>query len=222
MPDWTRAQVPSPFDYAKNTRVFVVNDLERDAPDRVAAAYREFFLASKGGALGLFTAIGRLRAIHSRIGGPLERAGLPLYAQHVDRLDVSTLVDIFRAEEDSCLLGTDAVRDGVDVPGRSLRLIVFDRVPWPRPDILHKARRAHFGKSAYDDRLVRLRIKQAFGRLVRRADDTGVFVLLDSRFPSRLAKAFPEGVVIERIGLADAIVRTREFFSPDGCLRKEP
>ncbi len=216
MPQWTRAQVPSPFDYAKNTRVFVVNDLGRDEPDRVAAAYREFFLASKGGGLGLFTAIGRLKAVHARIGSALERAGLPLYAQHVDRLDVSTLVDIFRAEEDSCLLGTDAVRDGVDVPGRSLRLIVFDRVPWPRPDILHKARRAHFGKSAYDDRIVRLRIKQAFGRLVRRADDTGVFVLLDSRFPSRLAAAFPPGVTIERVGLAEALAKTRDFFSPGG------
>jgi ATP-dependent DNA helicase DinG len=225
MPDWTRAQVASPFDYAKQTRVFVVTDVDREAPDRIASAYRAFFLAAKGGGLGLFTAIGRLRAVHQRIGAALERAGYPLYAQHVDRLDVSTLVDIFRAEEDSCLLGTDAVRDGVDVPGRSLRLIVFDRVPWPRPDILHKARRAHFGKTAYDDRIVRLRIKQAFGRLVRRADDMGVFVLLDSRFPSRLAKAFPDGVVIERIGLAEAIAKTAAFLSPAeppaGSLRTE-
>src|SRR4029434_4288534 len=98
----------------------------------------------------------------------------------VDRLAAATLVDIFRAEEDACLLGTDAIRDGVDVPGRSLRLIVFDRVPWPRPDILHKARKAAFGGAAYDDMIVRLRLKQAFGRLVRRADDYGVFVLLDS------------------------------------------
>ena len=211
--NWTRAQVASPFDYAKQTRVFVVTDIDRDAPDRIAAAYRAFFLAAKGGGLGLFTAIGRLRAVHQRIGAALEKAGLPLYAQHVDRLDVSTLVDIFRAEEDSCLLGTDAVRDGVDVPGRSLRLIVFDRVPWPRPDILHKARRLHFGKSAYDDRIVRLRLKQAFGRLVRRADDTGVFVLLDQRFPSRLAKAFPDGVAVERVGLAEAIAKTAEFLS---------
>ena len=112
---------------------------------QVAAAYRELFLAAGGGALGLFTAISRLRAVHQRIAEPLELAGLPLYAQHVDGLDVSTLVDIFRGEEQACLLGTDAVRDGVDVPGRSLRLIVFDRVPWPRPDILHRARREAFG-----------------------------------------------------------------------------
>ena len=69
-------------------------------------------------------------------------SGLLLLAQHVDAMSPATLVDIFRAEEDSCLLGTDAVRDGVDVPGRSLRLIVFDRVPWPRPDILHRAPQA--------------------------------------------------------------------------------
>lgn len=223
MPDYVRAQMPSPFDYAARTRVLVVNDLGRDEPDRVAAAYRELFLASGGGALGLFTAIGRLKAVHGRIGKAIEAAGLPLYAQHVDRLDVSTLVDIFRADEDSCLLGTDAVRDGVDVPGRALRLIVFDRVPWPRPDILHKARRAAFGKSAYDDRIVRLRLRQAFGRLVRKADDSGVFVLLDGRFPSRLAGAFPPGTKVERMGLADAIAATREFFKPGASRpRAEP
>ncbi|MFM7346037.1 MAG: ATP-dependent DNA helicase [Tagaea sp.] len=221
MQAYVRAQVPSPFDYAARTRVLVVNDLGRDEPDRVAAAYRELFLASGGGALGLFTAIGRLKAVHARIGKAIEEAGLPLHAQHVDRMDVSTLVDIFRAEEDSCLLGTDAVRDGVDVPGRALRLIVFDRVPWPRPDILHKARRGLFGKGAYDDRIVRLRLRQAFGRLIRKADDRGVFVLLDGRFPSRLAGAFPPGTTVERMGLADAIAATRGFFSAAGPRRTE-
>jgi ATP-dependent DNA helicase DinG len=104
------------------------------------------------------------------------------------------------------------VRTGVDVPGRSLRLIVFDRVPWPRPDILHKARKAHFRGTAYDDMITRLRLKQAFGRLVRRADDHGVFVLLDPMMPSRLAGAFPEGVEIRRVGLAEAVSGTKEFF----------
>ena len=208
-----RVRVPSPFDYAAQTRVFVVTDVRRDEPAQVAAAYRELFLASGGGALGLFTAIARLRAVHQRIAAPLEEAGIPLLAQHVDGMDTSTLVDIFRAEEDASLLGTDAVRDGVDVPGRSLRLIVFDRVPWPRPDILHKARRAHFGGARYDDMITRLRLKQAFGRLVRRADDCGVFVLLDAQMPSRLAGAFPEGVAVERLGLKEAIARTAEFLA---------
>ena len=207
-----RVAVPSPFDYAGHTRVLVVGDVRKDDLGQVAAAYRDLFLAAGGGGLGLFTAISRLRAVHARIGGPLDEAGLRLYAQHVDGLDVATLIDIFRGEESACLLGTDAVRDGVDVPGRSLRLIVFDRVPWPRPDILHKARRERFGGRGYDDMIARLRLKQAFGRLIRRADDTGVFVLLDPLMPSRLKGAFPPGVEVQRVGLAEAVRITREFL----------
>jgi ATP-dependent DNA helicase DinG len=141
------------------------------------------------------------------------KANLPLYAQHVDRLNLASLIDIFRADRDSCLLGADAVRDGIDVPGDSLRLIVFDRVPWPRPTILHKARRQKFGGRTYDDAITRLRLKQAFGRLIRREDDQGVFVLLDSMMPSRLAGAFPENVEIQRVGLAEAISGTAAFLA---------
>jgi ATP-dependent DNA helicase DinG len=211
-----RAAVPSPFDYPAQTRVLVVTDVRKDDMDQVAAAYRELFLAASGGSLGLFTAISRLKAVYKRIGGPLDDAGIPLLAQHVDNLDTSTLVDIFRAEEDSCLLGTDAVRDGVDVPGQSLRLIVFDRVPWPRPDILHKARKAAFGGKDYDDMITRLRLKQAFGRLVRRAGDHGVFVLLDPMMPTRLFSAFPPGVEVRKVGLAEAVATTREFLAERG------
>jgi ATP-dependent DNA helicase DinG len=169
--------------------------------------------ASQGGALGLFTAISRLRAVHERIAPVLEAKGLLLLAQHADAMSTATLVDIFRAEEDSCLLGTDAVRDGVDVPGRSLRLIVFDRVPWPRPDILHRARKAEFGGAQYDDRICRLRLRQAYGRLIRRADDRGVFVILDRQLPSRLLAAFPPGVPIARVPLTDAVEATAAFVA---------
>ena len=207
-----RASVPSPFDYAAKTRIFVVTDVRRDDPRQVAAAYRELFVAAGGGALGLFTAIARLAAVHRRIAAPLDHKGITLLAQHVDGIDTATLVDIFRAEPDSCLLGTDAVRDGVDVPGRSLRLIVFDRVPWPRPDIVHRARRAAFGGPRYDDMITRLRLKQAYGRLVRSADDEGIFVVLDAMLPSRLGGAFPDGVEINRLGLKDAIAETAAFL----------
>jgi ATP-dependent DNA helicase DinG len=85
-------------------------------------------------------------------------------------------------------------------------------VPWPRPTILHRARKKAFGGTAYDDRITRLRLKQAFGRLVRRAGDHGVFVILDARTPTRLLTAFPEGVEVERTGLVDAIEGTKAFL----------
>jgi ATP-dependent DNA helicase DinG len=210
-----RVAVPSPFDYAAATRAFVVTDVRREDAAQVAAAYRELFLASGGGALGLFTAIARLREVHRRIAPALEAAGLDLLAQHVDAMDNATLVDVFRAEEDACLLGTDAMRDGVDVPGRALRLIVFDRLPWPRPTILHRARRARFGgqrASAIDDRVARARLRQAFGRLIRSESDRGAFVLLDSRAPSRILSVLPEGVTVRRVGLAEAVAEVGAFL----------
>ncbi|NKB50382.1 MAG: ATP-dependent DNA helicase [Alphaproteobacteria bacterium] len=208
-----RNRVNSPFDYGEQTRVMIVTDVQRNEPDQVAAALRELFLAAGGGGLGLFTSIARLRQVHARIAEPLEEAGLPLYAQHVDALNVATLIDIFRADSDACLLGTDAVRDGVDVPGASLRLLAFDRVPWPRPTILHKARREEFGGRVYDDMQARLRLSQAYGRLIRRDSDRGVFVILDSAMPSRLLGAFPEGVEAQRLGLVEAIEATTTFFA---------
>jgi ATP-dependent DNA helicase DinG len=205
-------RLTSPFDYASNARAFVVTDVGRDDPRQIAAAMRELFLAAGGGGLGLFTAIRRLRAVHEKIAAPLADKGIALYAQHVDPLEVGALVDIFRAEEDACLLGTDAVRDGVDVPGRSLRLLVFDRVPWPRPDLLHKARRARFGGKGYDDAVARGRIAQAFGRLIRRADDKGCFVMLDAQAPTRLFSGLPEGVELQRVTLVEAIEGVAEFL----------
>jgi len=212
-----RVSVASPFDYAAQTRAFIVTDVAPGDPGALAAAYQALFMASGGGALGLFTAIQRLRAVHGRIAPGLEAAGIPLLAQHVDAMDNATLVDVFRTELDSCLLGTDAMRDGVDVPGRALRLVVFERVPWPRPDILHRERRAHLSDGdpkGYDDSKARLRLRQAFGRLVRSAADRGVFVLLDRRTPSRLLSAFPPGVEVHRVGLAEAAASIKAFLGP--------
>lgn len=213
-----RAAVASPFDYASQTRTFVVTDVAADIAS-LAAAFRTLFLASGGGGLGLFTAISRLQGVHSRIAPALEGAGITLLAQHVDPMDNATLVDVFRTETDSCLLGTDAMRDGVDVPGRALRLVVFERVPWPRPDILHRERRIHLSGGdprGFDDAVARLRLRQAFGRLIRSAGDRGVFVLLDRRAPSRLLSALPAGVEVQRLGLAEVAAQTKVFLERSG------
>jgi ATP-dependent DNA helicase DinG len=207
-----RASFGSPFRYAEQARVFIVKDVNRRDIDQIAAAFRELFLAAGGGGLGLFTAVRTLRAVEQRIAASLADAGVTLYAQHVDKLDTGALVDLFRAEENACLLGTDALRDGVDVPGRSLRLAVFDKVPWPKPTILHKARRARFGKG-YDDLLTRFRLKQAFGRLVRGEGDKGCFVILEPATPSRLLSAFPPEAPVKRCGLAETIADIRAFLA---------
>ena len=194
----------SPFDYAKQSAVLIITDVKRGDVPQLAGAYAKLIKAAGGGTLGLFTAIRRLRTVHARIADALARDGLPLYAQHVDPIDTGTLVDIFRDDPRSSLLGTDALRDGVDVPGSSLRQVIMEGVPWPKPTVLHAARKAAGGGSVYDDRLIRARLAQGFGRLIRRADDHGVFVLLSAAVPSRLLTAFPPGTPIHRMTLDEA------------------
>jgi ATP-dependent DNA helicase DinG len=200
-------EADSPFDYAACSEVLIVNDIKQGDIAALAGAYARLIETAQGGTLGLFTAIQRLKAVHARIADRLAREGLPLLAQHVDPIDAGTLVDIFRDDPRASLLGTDALRDGVDVPGESLRLVVMERVPWPRPTVLHGARKMAGGGSAYDDRVVRARLAQAFGRLIRRQGDCGVFVILSAAMPSRLLKAFPPGVSVSRLPLDEAIAR---------------
>ncbi|HEY5711164.1 MAG TPA: ATP-dependent DNA helicase [Allosphingosinicella sp.] len=209
-----RFEAASPFDYAANSEVVVVTDVRKGDLAALAGAYARLIEAAAGGTLGLFTAISRLKAVHARIADRLARAGLPLYAQHVDPIDTGTLVDIFRDDPHASLLGTDALRDGVDVPGESLRLVVMEGVPWPRPTVLHAARRASGGGSAFDDRVVRARLAQAFGRLIRRQQDRGMFVLLSAATPSRLLAAFPPGVRVHRLPLDQAIAHVRARLAP--------
>ncbi|WP_294295110.1 ATP-dependent DNA helicase [uncultured Sphingomonas sp.] len=214
-------EAQSPFDYASRAEVLIVTDVKRGDLPGLANAYAQLILAAGGGTLGLFTAIRRLRGVHARIADRLAREGLPLAAQHVDPIDTGTLVDIFRDDPRASLLGTDALRDGVDVPGQSLRLVVMEGVPWPKPSVLHAARRMAGGGSAYDDRIVRARLAQAFGRLIRRADDSGAFVLLSAAMPSRLLSAFPPGTPVRRITLDEAIDRIRALPSVAPIRQKE-
>ena len=79
--------------------------------------------------------------------------------------------------------------------------------------MLHAARRLAGGGSAYDDRLVRAKLAQAFGRLIRRADDRGAFVLLSAAMPSRLLAAFPPGVPVARVPLDEAVARVQSRLS---------
>ena len=215
------ADATSPFDYASRAEVLIVTDVKKGDIAGLAGAYARLIEASKGGVLGLFTAIRRLRAVHGRIADRLAREGLPLFAQHVDPIDTGTLVDIFRDDPHASLLGTDALRDGVDVPGHSLRCVVMEQVPWPKPSILHRARRAAGGGSSYDDKIMRGRLAQAFGRLIRSRDDSGYFIVLSPAFPSRLLTAFPPGVPITRLTLDEALQRVATRVSCDDAKFEE-
>ena len=117
---------------------------------------------------------------------PLAQAGFPLLCQGED--STSLLVTKFAADEPTCLFGTISLWQGVDVPGRSLQLVVIDRIPFPRPDDpLASARqrtvaaRGGNGFMTVAAAQAALLLAQGAGRLLRTMSDKGVVAVLDPR-----------------------------------------
>jgi ATP-dependent DNA helicase DinG len=110
----------------------------------------------------------------------------PLLCQGDDA--TAELVRQFIDDETSCLFGTLSLWQGVDVPGRSLQLVVIDRIPFPRPDDpLASARqravaaRGGNGFMAVAAAQAALLLAQGAGRLLRTMDDKGMVAVLDPR-----------------------------------------
>lgn len=95
--------------------------------------------------------------------------------------------------EESSLLGSRSLWEGVDVPGSSLSYVFLEKLPYPSlGDPVEAARMnavEHAGGSAFFDYLLPKMIivlKQGFGRLIRDAGDKGAVTLLDKRLRSSL------------------------------------
>ncbi|HEV7233112.1 MAG TPA: helicase C-terminal domain-containing protein, partial [Sphingorhabdus sp.] len=89
------------------------------------------------------------------------------------------------------------------------------------PDILHRARRLAYGGNDYDDRMIRAKLAQAFGRLIRSGNDRGHFVLLSASVPSRLLTAFPPGTPVRRVTLEEAVHSVKSGLSPVTNIRQD-
>ncbi len=127
--DIKRACFSTPFHYKKQAQIYIISDLNTSESVLIARALTHLFDACDGGGLALFTAIQKLRQVHKHLAPRMQVANRKLLAQHVDPFSLPSLIDIFKADEQSCLIGTDALRDGVDIPGKALRLVCFDRCP---------------------------------------------------------------------------------------------
>lgn len=181
---------PSPFDYAGRVLLAVPGD----APAPESLEFERYLTvlvprlvnAANGGALILFTSFRQLEHVYDAVAPELERRGFTCYRQGTD--DRTRLLDMFRTDVASVLFATDSFWEGVDAPGETLRLVVVCRLPFRVPTEPVQLARAEAvvetGGNAFTDLSLPqavMKLKQGFGRLMRRSDDYGVVVVADPR-----------------------------------------
>ncbi len=188
------ASLPSPFRFDRQ----VLLAAPTDAPSPESSAYLTFLTRfvtevlelSEGSGLVLFTSYGMLDAVYAEVHPKLLAAGITVLRQGDD--DRSRLLRAFNDETSSVLFATDSFWEGVDAPGQTLRVVVICRLPFRVPtdpvlrarmDLLTTRGESAFARLSLPEAIIRL--KQGFGRLMRRADDRGVVIVTDSRIVSK-------------------------------------
>ncbi len=220
----------SPFDYPSQCIFGVPNDLpepREDEPAHGAAVVQvvtDLAYASDGGMFVLFTSHAALKRAARELRVCLGDRW-PILVQGESPRDV--LLRRFRELENAILLGTDSFWEGVDVPGRALRTLVLNKLPFKVPsEPITAARLERLAEEGFDGFMnyllphAALKLKQGFGRLIRSRQDTGVVILLDSRVVTKrygplLLSGLPRA---ERVIGSWAQIRTKceDFFARQG------
>nr|WP_240506531.1 ATP-dependent DNA helicase [Thermoactinospora rubra] len=217
--EWQGIDVGSPFDHQRSGILYVAKHLPQPGRDGLPQAYldeiAELIEAAGGRTLGLFSS---MRAAKAAAEALRDRLEVPLLCQGDD--STMLLVKQFAEDEATCLFGTLSLWQGVDVPGPSLRLVIIDRVPFPRPDDpLTSARQRHVaakggnGFMAVAANHAALLLAQGVGRLLRSQDDKGVVAVLDPR----LATARYSGFLLSSL---PPFWRTTDPAVPRAALRR--
>ena len=213
----TAFHAPEVFDYSR-----VMVGVPRGVPSvQNREAYLDFLARylpwyaerTRGRMLVLFTSLRDVREVGERAAAAFEERGLPLFWQGMDAAGKEELSSLFRERVESTLFGVDTFWYGADFPGETLETLVLARLPYGVPDRYHHAQCAAIGRMAQHNGIYMPRalakFRQGFGRLMRKATDRGVVLVMDSRVTERRHREFMGELPVERPGQFDAETRAR-------------
>jgi ATP-dependent DNA helicase DinG len=214
--EYDELDVGSPFDYEHNALLYCALHMPDPRTPQYAAAVHDelvaLITAAGGRTLALFTS---WKAMDAAAEAVRARVDVPVFTQR--DLPKTALVKAFSEDEHACLFATAGFFQGVDIPGRTLSLVVIDRIPFPRPDDpLLSARRELLGAAAFgqiDLPRASMLLAQATGRLIRTSTDRGVVAVMDPR----LGKANYRWDIVKAL---PPMKRTRERAEAEAFLRE--
>jgi ATP-dependent DNA helicase DinG len=185
---WRGIDVGSPFDYPRQSILYVARHLPPPGRDGLGTAQMDEIVdlvdAAEGRTLGLFSS---RRAAEAAADVLRER--LPhLVTMAQGEAQLPELARLFTEDPHSCLFGTLSLWQGLDVPGDTCQLVLIDRIPFPRPDDPLMSARQRAVDRAGGNGFMRvaathaaLLLAQGSGRLIRTRTDRGVVAVLDPR-----------------------------------------
>ena len=198
-PDVEEMILPSPFDYYHQALVCLPTDMPLPEDEAFDGAVEELIAGvarrARGSPLALFTSHRTLRDMHAGLCRRIDLDEVLILGQGIDG-QRRQLLKSFEEADRPLLLGTSTFWEGIDIPGERLSCVIVVRLPFPVPtDPIYAARaeqvRDPFSQLALPQ--AALRLKQGFGRLIRRSTDHGAVVILDNRILGRdYGKAFLE------------------------------
>ncbi len=181
----------SPFEMEQQIALFVPTFLpETDKKDFQSAAAElmaSLIKQEKRSALILFTSYQMLRNFDTILHDRLAGTGITLMKQARGSSNKQLIQD-FKNQVGSVLLGTDTFWEGIDVPGKALEIVTIAKLPFMVPnDPMVEARiellEAEDKRAFYHYTLPEaiIRLKQGIGRLIRHRNDYGIIIILDKR-----------------------------------------
>ena len=183
--------VESPYDYQRQALLWasgrIPPPMSPSYLDALTEEIEKLLHLSRGRAFVLFTSFRNLHYVSERL-----RNRLPWTCLIHGEAPRNALLEAFRRDVDSVLMGTHSFWQGVDVPGESLSAVIIDKLPFPRPDSpLVRARSARLreeGGNPFNDYSIPeavITLKQGLGRLIRGRADRGLLAVLDSRLVTK-------------------------------------
>jgi len=214
----------SPFDFEKQVYVITPSDLQ-PVQSKNSIAQVSKFMASLiksvgGGILGLFTAHNALENVYLNLMHELTAKDCKVLAQRLSGGRAKIFKAYMNDPRHSALLGTASFWEGVDIAGDALTTLVIHKIPFDVPsDPIYKVRSQMFNNGFMEYSVPRaiLKFRQGFGRLIRSTKDYGVMICLDDRLLKKdygklFLDSLPEGVVIEKMPIADVAGKVKQWL----------